>query len=322
MKTYLELVNAAISEAKVTLDPLTAVNFADPPRTLLYNKFKDWVNRSYRELLMERNEWHFQKERTVTSVGPRIHVVSTAYVPQVGDVLRGQVSQFDVTVTNVETFEDDLVNPGITEYTLDIILTDGHRVADFAVPESIDVISPTPTVDALTFQGPGLYSGRTPSFQVDKWKATIFDPLSDITPPGTNVPSARPLICVPWDVWIAWQFQWTNTGDKPMYITQNPMGLFDLYPKPVEVHPVEIYYTRGPSEMETYDDVPLGFPELYEDYIMWKAVEEFADYDSNTRLFSRANKKVERYRYWLERDEMPDVTIARSKFDRHNRYNT
>src|SRR5688572_9729936 len=100
MKTFLELVNGAISEAKATLDPLTSANFADPPRTMLYNKFKEWVNRAYKELLLDRNEWFFQKERTVTSIGPRIHVVAknVSYVPLVGDTLRGQTSQFDVVV--------------------------------------------------------------------------------------------------------------------------------------------------------------------------------------------------------------------------------
>lgn len=313
-KTYLEFVNAAISEAKVSLDPLDALNFANPPRTILYNKFKDWVNRSYKELLLKRNEWHYQKERTITSVGPRIQVVSTGYVPQVGDVLRGQVSQFEVTITAYETFEDDLVNPGISEFTLDITLPEGNRVADFAVPEVIDVVGPVAQPNAFIFQGPGFYAGRTPTFQVDSYKATIFDPLTDITAPGTNIPSARPLICIPWDQWTAWQFTWTNTGDMPQYITQNPMGLFDLYPRPVEVHPVEIYYTRGPAPLVDYDDQLLGFPEQYEDYILWKTVEEFADYDQNTRLFARANKKVEFYENLLERDEMPKVKFAPNRF--------
>lgn len=315
-KNFLTLVNEAIREAKVSLDPLDASNFANPPRTILYNNFKAWVNRSYKELLLKRNEWHFQKERTITSVGPRIHVVSFGYLPVVGDVLRGQTSQFEVTITGYETFEDDLVNPGVQEYTIDITLPEGNRVTDFAVPELIDVVSVTPVSGALMFQGPGLYSGRTPLFQVDQWKATIFDPISELTPPGTNTPSAFPLICVPWDEWVNNEFQWASTGSRPEYITQNPMGLYDLYPKPEKVYPVEIYYVRGPQELVDYDDTMLGFPELYEDYVLWKTVEEFADYDSNTRLYARANKKVEFYENMLERDEMPKMRIGPNKFYR------
>lgn len=321
MKNFMTLVNDAISEAKVTLDPLTSVNFANPPRTILYNKFKTWVNMAYKELLMERNEWYFQKERVSTTVGPRIHVLSGAYVPQVGDVIRGQYSQFEVTVLSVETFEDDELSTGTMEYTMDIALPEGKRIADFAYPEPIDVISPTPEVGAMLYQGPGFFQGKVPQFRVDKWKVTIFDPLSEIAVPGSNTQSAWPLVPVPWDAWAAYAFPWTNTGSKPYFVTQNPQGYFAIYPLPEKVYPIEIYYTRGPSEMVEWDDEPDGFPELYEDYILWKAVEEFADYDSNTRLFSRANKKVEKYRYWLERDEMPDVVIGRSKFDRNDWYN-
>lgn len=319
-KTFLDFVNGAIRESKATLDPLTPANFANPPRTILYENFKTWVNRAYRELLMERNEWHFQMERTSTQVGPRIHVLSGGYVPQIGDVIRGQVSQFDVTVTGIEQFEDDELSTSILEYTLDITLPDGNRINDFAYAESIDIVTPTPTVGALQYQGPGLFNGRTPAFRVDKWKVTLFDPLPD-PGPGTNAQSALPLVPIPWDLWTVANFQWSNTGSRPYYVTQNPQGLFALYPMPEKIYPIEIYYTRGPSEMVDFDDIPVGFPELYEDYILWKAVEEFADYDSNTRLFARASKKVEKYRYWLERDEMPTVTIGRSRFDRTNRYN-
>lgn len=315
-KTFLDFVNQAISEAKVSLDPLDASNFANPPRTILYSKFKDWVNRSYKELLVKRNEWHFQRERAVVTIGPRIHIFSPGgYVPVAGDILRGQTSQFEVEVLSVESFEnDELTTP--VEFTLDILLPEGQRVADFAVGELIDKVGPTEQIGVAQMEGPGFYNGRSPTFQVDRWSITLFDSPSDIEAPGTNTAGAQTLTVVPWQYWVQENAMWSNSGGRPEFVTQNPQGYFAVFPHPEKTYTIEIYYNRGPQEMVDHDDIPIGMPERYEDYILWKTVEEFSDYDQNTRLYARANKKVEMYESWLERDEMQTVTIGPNRFYR------
>ena len=74
MATYLALVNDVIDESKITLDPLTSLNFASPPRTLMYNRIKKWVKESYEEIIDERPEWYFTQKRTIVTVGPRLHL--------------------------------------------------------------------------------------------------------------------------------------------------------------------------------------------------------------------------------------------------------
>lgn len=318
MMTYLELVNRAILEAKVTLDPLTAANFADPPRTRLYNDFKRWVADAYSDLLITRNEWHFTQERQLATIGPRIFITGLSYTPSPGDVLQGQKSQFQVTVLAVHTFEDDELKTPNT-FTLDIALPDGKRIADFAVGETLDQITPTPTVGVATMDGPGFYNlidGYPDVAAINKWDIQIFDHPDYITAPGTNQPSGRTLVCVPWQTWVAEYAQWNNTGNIPYYVTQTPQGTYDFYPHPDKNYLVQIEYTRGPSPLVAWDDVPVGVPERVQDIITWMAIESFADFDSNTRLFARANKRVEFYNNILERDEMATVGFARNKFYR------
>lgn len=322
MKTYLDHVNAAIMEAKVSLDPLTAINFADPPRTRLYNDFKRWVNDSYKELLIKRNEWHFTQERQLITIGPRIFITGLSYTPTIGDVLRGQKSEFDVTVLAVHTFEDDELKTPNT-FTVDIALPTGYRIADFAVGETLDMVTPTPTVAVATVEGPGFYDlrdGYPDVSAVNSWNITVFDHPDYITAPASNQASARLLVRVPWENWVAQYGQWNNTGSQPYFVTQTPQGTFDFYPHPDQNYLIQLEYTRGPSLMVNYDDIPVGVPERLEDYITWAAIVEFADFDQNTRLYSRANKKVEFYENMLERDEMPTMGFAQNRFYRRKYY--
>ena len=75
--TYLYLVNTTLAEAKITLDPLTEANFADPPRTAMYNNVKRWVNEDLLALLTTRNEWFTRKERAVVEIYPRLQLAES-----------------------------------------------------------------------------------------------------------------------------------------------------------------------------------------------------------------------------------------------------
>src|SRR6476620_6324257 len=120
----MELVNNAVIESKVTLDVLTSANFATPPRTVMYNNFKRWVNMAYRELMMKRKEWYFRNERATVSVMPRLHLAGLNYIPSVNDVLEGVSSGVRFTVKAVHAHED-VEQDSTVEYTVSVSFADG-----------------------------------------------------------------------------------------------------------------------------------------------------------------------------------------------------
>lgn len=325
MKNFMTLVNDAISEAKVTLDPLTAANFANPPRTILYNKFKSWVNKAYKEVFMMRNEWHFRVERALTTIRPRV-LINTGlgpYAPTIGDVLQGTTTGVQFTVLAVWEFEQ-IEGDVDTTYTVDVEFVDGKRVSDLAVAEVLDLVTPVATPGVATVKAPGFYdfSFVTELLRPDMYSVTVLD--TPANPPNTvtgNMSSAQKLVYIPWSNWFNEYALYSINGNKPVYITQTPLGTFDFYPRPDREYLLAFEFARKTHEMVDFDDFPIAMPEEYEDYLIWKAVEEFADYDSNTRLYSRASKNAEKYYTWLERDYMPTMSFGPSKFDRNNRYN-
>lgn len=316
-KSFLELVNDAIVESKATLDPLTADNFANPPRTHLYNRFKDWINRSYKELMIKRNEWYIRNERAVLEIWPRVHISNATYSPAPGDVLRGVLSGVEMTVKSVHTYEQAQIG-GVAEYTLSVSFATPFTLNDLVINESIEQLSPVPTTNVGKIKGHGFYDFKdmVPQMQrMDHNAVTVMTHPSNMTElSATNTTDARPLVFIPWDRWITEYAMYTWAGNMPEYITQTPLGTYDFYPKPDKNYLLNITYSRSPKKLINPGDVPEALPEEYEDYLMWRAIEEYADYDSNTRLYARAHKHVEEYLYWLERDQMPDVTFGRNKF--------
>lgn len=317
-KNFLQLVNDAIIESKVTLDPLTVANFDSPPRTHLYNRFKDWVNRSYKELMIKRNEWHMRNERAILEIWPRLHLTALTYVPSIGDVLVGSESGVQFTVKGVYSYEDAVLGDAVTEHTLAVQFADGAIIGDLILNETFDRVSPSAATNVGQLKGLGFYDFKAeiPQLQrVDHHNITIFEHPSNITTATRgNMASVRPLFFVPWEKWVSEYAMYSWAGNMPEFITQTPQGSFDFYPKPDKNYLVSINYARTPLPLVAATDIPEALPEEYEDYILWRTVVEFADYDSNTRLFARANKHVEEYLYWLERDQMPEIKMGRNRF--------
>lgn len=305
--TYLEIVNKALAECKVSLDPLTSVNFADPPRTVLYNHFKRWANDVYKELMLERPEWFFRNERTTVTLSPRLHLTDLTYIPAVDDVLVGSVSGVQFTVTAVHTFEDNEEDTTV-ERTVDVEYVDGDNPADFEVLEVLDRVSPSPASAVATLAHAGRYNFS---------ELTGFDELdmNNVRSFYGNVP--YPVTPILWENWINRYnyYPFGGSTSHPEYITQAPDGNYEFFAQPIEPFTIEFNYARAYSDMELYSDTPVGVPEKYQDILTWMVVAEFADFDNNTRLFARAQKKLNKYNYFLFRDELPEIGFQRSKFN-------
>lgn len=308
-KTYLELVNDAIDECKCSLDPLTAANFNDPPRTTLYRHFKRWANSVYKELMIERPQWFFRTERTTVLLQPRLHLSGLSYIPSVGDVLIGTTSGTTFTVLGVYLFEDNEADPSI-ERTVDVQYADGSDPRNFEINETLDMVSPTPNtgVGYVAHAGRYNFSELVEAFdEMDLGSVKSFQT-------GTNI-GAR-VTPVDWVNWVnRYEYYPYGTANSPEYISRAPDGNYEVFPQPLIPFHLEFDYSRSYTDMVNHDDTPVGVPEKYEDILVWLTVAEYADFDNNTRLFARANKKLTKYDYYLVRDKLPSISFARSKFD-------
>lgn len=316
-KTYMQLVNEAIKEAKVSLDPLTSANFANPPRTLMYDNFKTWVNRSYKELLLSREEWLFRVERGTLTVWPRIHLAGITTALQVGDVLEAQESGVQVTVQAVHSYEQ-VEGSAVVESTISVEVGDSSMIQELILTEKFDRITPNPTVNVGYLKGLGRYdfAAEVPQLdEIDQYSLHAHDPIDSVSPASNISANAEKLEYVPWEKWYSEYEMTTYTSDTPSYFTRTPQGLYEFFPRVNEPFIISFNFTRKFSDMVMYNDTPIGVPEKYQDYIMWKAVEEYADFDNNTRLYARAIKNLDKYNYWLERDFLPDISFATSRYN-------
>lgn len=311
-KTFLEIVNAALAECKVSLDPLTAVDFDNPPRTGLYNHFKRWANSVYKELMIERPQWFFRNERTTIELQPRLHLSGLTYVPSIGDVLVGQNSGTKFTVTGLHTFEDNEDNPTV-EYTVDVEYDTGSSPHNFYVNETLDRESPI----AATAVGYVAHTGRY-NFADDVIGLDELDMTSARAFYGEENNNGYPVIPIPWTNWInRYEYYPYGLSAHPEYITRTSDGNYELFPAPTFPFYLGFNYSRTYNDMVAYDDTPVGVPDQYQDMLVWLVVAEYADFDNNTRLYSRAAKKLAKYDYYIARDELPQLSFAPSKFSTH-----
>jgi hypothetical protein len=306
---YLDIVNKALLECKVTLDPLTSANFASPPRTLLYDNFKRWANDAYRELMLERPQWFFRKERTTVKLWPRLHLSGLSYTPAPGDVLKGQTSGTQFTVIAVRAYED---NEGstVTERTVDVEYSASSSPSNLDPNETLDRVSPAPALAVGYVAAAGRYNfaDQLPGFaELDMENVNTYYE-------GSNAGS--PLVPVAWDNWIN-RFNYYPYGGaaNPSYITRALDGNYEIFPQPVKPFYLSFEFTRTFTDMVAFSDVPIGLPADYHQLLVWMTVAEFADFDQNTRIYSRAIKHINKYDYFLRRDALPAISMGPSKFN-------
>lgn len=315
-KTFMELVNRALLESKVTLDPLTSLTFAAPSGSILYDHFKTWINTAYEELALARPDWHFQQERATVPVYPRLHLTGITTPVAIGQTFVGATSGVAFTVVDVHPFEDVEQDSG-TETTISVTFDDPTEARNLILTEAFDRVLPTPVAGYAVFKGWGFYDFRQLIPQLQGivqdsvfMTKTVADALAD----GDN--QAYPVYLLPWDKYC-WRYptRWVdNYFGKAQAIAQTPQGTFELYPRLDGPYLLSFDFTRVHTPMTLSTDTPNVIPDQWHLYIMWKAVLEYADFDGNAKLFSRATKHINEYRYWLERDTLPRPTMIATGF--------
>lgn len=310
----MELVNEAIIECKVTLDPLTAANFDDPPRTILYKNFKRWINNAYHEVLLQRQEWYFRKERAVVDLWPRLFVHYNGTLPMVGDRLKSDKTGAEFTVVKVHTFENNEMDP-IGQVTISVEFDEGYDTQNLYLNDTFSQTFPVELPSVATLKGLGRYNFKDDVFglaEIDKRSFRAFLKDDDLDNSGRK---GTPLAVVPYYKWpYALANQPFVASGTVQSITEAPDGNYEIHPQPQEGFTLSFDFTRDFVPMVEFDDTPVGVPEKYQGILVWKAAQEFADYDNNANIFSRAKKKLEMYDYWLHRDEMPTPHIGGNLF--------
>lgn len=310
MSTYLEIVNTAIAESKVSLDPLTSVNFASPPRTVLYNHFKRWADSAYRELFMKRPEWEYRSERAAIEIWPRLHLSGLTYTPAVGDELVGTSSGIIFTVKAVHVYED-VEEDATVERTVSVEFDETSDPSNLIIMEVIDRVLPTAASSVGYIKAVGRYNfadAVTNLEEIDPHDITLSYPPSDAGEFGNELHKLTYLPKSEWKPQYT-EFPWTSGYAHPQFITEERDGNYDFYPKPLRNYIISFEFARKTTPLVEWDDSPEAIPSQYHDYIMWRTVQEYADWNQDSQLFLRAKKHVDEYLYWLDRDSKQKPSV-------------
>lgn len=317
--TYLDIVNRAVVESKVSLDELTEANFAAPPRTILYSHFKNWVNDAYVELMQDHPEWFFRQERALVTLYPRLFLADLQETVAVGDVLIGDISEVEITVTGVYPFEEVEDNAEV-EVTIEFTATTPTFIPDLIRGETFSRTSPTTASAIATLVGVGRYdfAGLITSLDQVNPETIRVHQLIDAAIPnyGTLRDNNYPVQVIPYTAWMPDYDLAPWTSGYPSYITQTDQGSYAIYPQPQTPVLMSLSYSRELTQMVDALDVPEALPANQHMYLVWKAVEEFADFDGNGVLWKRAKKHLTKYENYLFRDQLPKLRWAESLFNR------
>ena len=325
MSTFLELVNYSIQEAGKDQDDLTSGNFASPPDPRMYNRFKRWVQQSYKEIQMVRDEWEFKTSRAAVFVLPAIYIEggSRAVSPPVGTLLRGQDTEFVIEVQQVILHSGTWL-AGTAKATIYYTVPEDYNTAtDFKFNEEFDEISTALVVldtDVFRAKGWGRYDfvadGQVTDFlEPFKLEFAIQTTGGSSIQDNTEDVGLTSLVYVPWNDWSWGINNWAGGRGTPNMITISPDGDFELYPRPDKQYVLSFTYTKSDGTMSAHGDTPALLPERYHEILVWMTVRKAGMYDRDRAIVAKADEHIKPYRNSMEKNLLPDVTFAGSRYD-------
>lgn len=316
---FLSLVNTCIEESKQALDKLAPTTFDNPGRTVLYDRLKGWVSRSYQELVEERREWFFTNERGVVTIQPRLHLVvkDPLYVPAVGDTMVGELSGVRFALTEVLPDHEGYSNE---EYTVGVAydsVVDKNSLRqweELTAQSGLDSFPAAARVEGRGTYDMSYYLPRLNNINLNS--VTIQTSVLDPDYSGDTSIAVPPLRYMPWHQWER-QFDnfYANLG-SPRYVTKTNSGNLQFYPYPDGLYDVSFEYDQRANQLVEWDDVPSVIPEKHHMILVWAALKELADFNNDRALYSRANKKYMERLGWLMRDNLPEMKMDTIKFYR------
>jgi hypothetical protein len=310
----LTLVNEAIREAGVDLDPLLLANWANPTESM-QTRFKNWVDQAWRELQTDRLEWEFQSRKGSFTIYPRVYVEfgDRATAPTNSSTFIADVTGSTFTLTST-TLLDGAWASGDAKAYVDYI----DLVGQWKFDEEINEVTPTPANAVFKIEDwgaydlasilPGLDEANESNFYIqstgsntDQDNDANFDPL--------------PVMFVPWHDWANRYTSIVGAYGTPRYYTINPQGHYEFWPRPEKAYYVKCTYSGAPIGFSAATDVP-ELPAKLHPIIVWKAVMYYAQYDRELAVEARAKKRYGFYKRIMDRDSKPKFTYPRNRYNR------
>lgn len=325
MATFLELVNSSIQEAGKDQDDLLSADFANPPDPRMYNRFKRWVQQSYKELQITRDEWEFKTARASVFILPAIYIENGSRLvsPPVGTYLRGQDTEFVLQVEQVILHSGAWASGNAKATIYFTIPEDLNYGVDFKFNELFDEIDDDLTVldnDVFRAKGWGRYNfvndGQVSDFlEPFKTEFKIQSTGGSSIQDNTEDVGLTPLVYMPWNDW-SWSIDaWAGGRGEPEYITVTPDGDFEVWPRPDKQYVLSFTYTKTDGTLSAHDDEPDLLPARYHDILVWMTVRKSGMYDRDRTIVGRADEHIRLYRNSMEKTLMPDITFADSRYD-------
>lgn len=307
---YLALVNRAIFESGIDLDQLDSTNFSLPPRTIMYTRFKTWVNDSYQQILQKREEWYLRNERTVSTLRPRVRISNDVGPILVGDELQGKDSGVRFIVRGIAS---DVLDPDADKF-LDIEYSDPTDI-HLIVGENLDRLTVVPLVNIAFIEATAGYDFQlfVPTLsEVDLSTMLVQDVVNNIVDGTPNTP--WPLYELKYEDWYGHAYPDFTYMGKPLYVTRGPDGLVEFWPRLDTAYQVLYSYSRTVPTLSLYSDQPWPIPEDLQMAIVWLSIMKYADFDSKPQVFSRARKEWTFYNNKLEEKKLQEVYIGGNLF--------
>jgi hypothetical protein len=286
---YLELVNEAAKEAGVELDALTQANFANPPGSKMYSRFKTWIADAWRELQTKGKESYFSSAVVVTSLRPRVRVYNLEatttvtgkqYINADGDVL-------SIVAEGPYVSGDKLA--GTYTGFLDIAADSDFSVLELGTEWTEDTLDPNPNTFKI-----GGFVGYSIA-EIDSTLQTLTSKPIILKIDGQEFP-------VNFIEWKSWMNELKGEYGVPRLYTTSPDGYLYFYPNLGNDATFLAYGNQRPQTLSAYSDIPTRLPESQHRALVWSAVMKYANYERDSRLWSTANREYGEYSTMINRD--------------------
>lgn len=296
---YIDLVNFAIEESGMELDLLTEDtwdSYVAGRRS--YPRLKRYVNQSWKNIQLLRNQWEFGTAKVTQMVFPRFVIGDiTGSFPAPGDLYIGEDSGFVIEVTQV--LQDTLTDT----YTVEFISTGEYRTPRFG-----ELFRNQDSVGSFSFVGRGSYNFGLTVNNLSEIQWGTFTITSE-----NSVPT--PALYIPYANWMYEVYDYAGGSQTaPGYLSQDYKGEVVFLHQTYRPFLVSFLYAVTPQVLVEWDDEPRAFPEAYHEWIAWEAVKRIATYDKNPQLYAHAERNAQFYRNRAETNLMPHMSWRGSRF--------
>lgn len=310
---FRELVNRAIEESGTSLDEIESADF-DSPSDPMQVRFKNWVRRAWREIQIDRNEWHYISKTATINLAPRIYVEagSRATTPAAGYTYTSNETLQDLEVLSV-----DLVSGAWASDTAVAYIDVEGNIDQLKINETVDETSPNILeTDVFTIRDTNVYDLTRDIADLNEVQVNnvyVQDTGNSSNQANSSSNQRFRVRWVDWDHWNA-QIMGMPISNMPLAFTRDPKGKYKFWPALDKEYTFQIGYSVDPTELSAEADTP-AIPSQYHEGIVWKAVMFWAQYDQRPQDEKNAYRNYMFYKRALNKYLKPGFSWEESRFD-------